>query len=302
MTAASPPTISPDALAHAYRHCRGVTSTHAKTFSFALRFLPRAKYNAVCAVYAFCRYADDIIDEAPASTKQEAVVAAITRWRQDIQAVYAGEHIDQPVMIAWANMLGKYPVKEAHALELIEGVTMDLSKDRYATYDELRVYCHKVASVVGLMTIEIFGYENAGTSRFAERLGLAMQLTNIIRDVGEDADKGRVYLPLDDMAEFGYTEADLFAHRVTPNFVRLMQFQIARAREAYAAAFRDIGFLNRDSRLCVKLMGGIYSDILTAVERNGYDVFDRRAFVSVYRKLLKVPRMCVWPLVEPTRA
>ncbi len=302
MPAAAPPTVSPEAIASAHRYCRAITNEHAKTFSFALSFLPSRKHEAVCAVYAFCRYADDIIDEAPAGTRREAVAAAIARWQRDIQAVYAGESPDHPIMLAWADMLHRYSVREEHALELIEGVTMDLGKSRYATYEELRVYCHKVASVVGLMTIEIFGYSDPGTSRFAEQLGHGMQLTNIIRDIGEDAGKGRIYLPLDELEQFGCSEDDLLQRRVTPNFVRLLKFQIDRAREAYTDAFSHIHLLNRDSQLCVKLMGAIYADILTAVERNGYNVFDHRAFVPLYRKMLKVPGLYFFPLVKPSRA
>ena len=302
MPTVSPPAVYAEKHAHAKRYCRAITDEHAKTFSFALSFLPKRKHEAMCAVYAFCRYADDIIDEAPAGTRREAVTAAIQRWHDDIRAVYAGETPEHPIMIAWADMLQRHPVGEEHALELIEGVMMDLGKNRYATFDELRVYCHKVAGVVGLMTIEIFGYRGDDTSHFAEQLGLGMQLTNIIRDIGEDAGKGRIYLPQDELAKYGYTEEDLLARRMTPNFERLLQFQIERARKAYVQAFTHIGMLNRDSQLCVKLMGAIYADILTAVERNGYNVFEHRAFVPLFRKVLKLPRLYFFPLVEPSRA
>lgn len=293
---------APGSLAHAYQYCRRITQEHAKTFFFALQFLPRDKHTAICAVYAFCRYADDIVDEAPAGSKREAVAAAVDRWRSDIQAVYAGRRVDHPIMLAWADMLQRFPVREEHALELIDGVTMDLRQNRYATYDDLRTYCYKVASVVGLMTIEIFGYRDPHTDRFAEKLGLAMQLTNIIRDVGEDAAKGRIYLPLEDLEQFGYSENDLLERKLNANFIRLLKFQIERARDAYVDAFMHIHLLNHDSQMCVKLMGAIYSEILTVVERNRYNVFDKRAFVSYFQKLLKVPRLYLFPLTEPTRA
>lgn len=293
-----PPTSTEDA--HAY--CRRITRHHAKTFSFALRFLPRPKWDAVCTVYAFCRYADDIIDEAPAGSRKEAVAAAIARWRDDLVAVYEGRTVEHPIMIAWADMLRDYPVPQEYALELITGVSTDLQRSRYETFSDLETYCYQVASVVGLMTIEIFGYSDPLTSDFAVKHGIAMQLTNIIRDVGEDAGKDRIYLPQDELARFGCAEEDFLAGKMTPAFIELMKFQIARARQYYAEAFRAIHLLNPDSQMCVKLMGAIYSDILTAVERNGYNVFDHRAFVPLTGKLLKVPRLYLFPLVEPTRA
>jgi phytoene synthase len=189
-------------------------------------------------------------------------------------------------------MLARYPVAQELPLELMRGVLMDTYKKRYETWDELRVYCYRVASVVGLMSSEIFGYHEPETLRYAEALGLAMQLTNILRDVGEDTRLGRIYLPQEDLRRYGVTEAELVRGEVSEGFRALMRFEIKRARALYAEAEQGIRLLERDTRFTVLLAARLYARILDAIERADFDVFTRRAHLSLPGKIWAAPH--VW--------
>lgn len=278
----------------AYEHCRRVTALHARTFYFASFFLGGTKRRACYAVYAFCRYIDDLVDDAAGAGPVDAaaVERTIRRWQGDLDAVYAGEDIGQPVMIAWADVLRHYHIPRELPDELVAGCMSDLREAvRYDTFEDLYGYCYKVASVVGLMTSRIFGYTDPTASERAIELGVAMQLTNILRDVGEDLSNNRIYLPADELSSFGIGENDLLERRVTPKFREMMRFQIARARKYYADAEPGIRLLDSDSRLTVRLMGHNYSRILDAIERNGYDVFSHRASVPFRRKMTSIPAL-----------
>ncbi|MGH9941479.1 MAG: phytoene/squalene synthase family protein [Pyrinomonadaceae bacterium] len=275
-------------LARAYSYCRETTRRHAKSFYFSARFLPREKRPAIYAVYALCRHVDDEVDEAGVLDEAGAR-AAVEKWRVELQAAYRGESVSSPVLIAWRDMLTRYRIAPELPLELMRGVLMDTYQKRYETWEELRVYCYRVASVVGLMTSEIFGYERPETLRYAEALGLAMQLTNILRDVGEDLRMGRVYLPRDEMRRFGVTEEDLIRGIVVEPFRALMRFQINRARALYAEAEQGISLLERDARFTVLLAARLYARILGEIERLDFDVFHRRAHLSFGQKLRALP-------------
>ncbi len=286
-----------ESLARAYEFCRQTTRRHAKSFYFCSQFLKPEKRRAIYAVYALCRHIDDEVDEA--GIRDEAgAQAAIERWRHELDAVYRGESLHEnlstvrsPVLLAWRDMLRHYTIAQELPLELMRGVLMDTHKTRYANWDELRIYCYRVASVVGLMSSEIFGYEKPETLGYAEALGLAMQLTNILRDVGEDYAMGRIYLPRDEMQKFGVTEDEIARGKVTDNFRALMRFEIARAREFYTEAEKGIPLLERDARFTVLLAARLYARILDAIEINDFDVFTRRAHLSFYGKLRATPRI-----------
>lgn len=287
----------------AYEHCRRVTLQHAKTFYFASIFLSKEKRAACYAVYAFCRYMDDLIDRNVEGNKgvvdRETIDLTIRQWERELDNVYMGmegsshdESECAPVMMAWADTLRRYRISRSLPGELIEGVMMDLqSPVRYETFEELRGYCHKVASVVGLMTSEIFGYSDPAALKHAADLGIAMQLTNILRDIGEDAAIDRIYIPREELERFDLDEACLFSGRLCDNFRRMMRFQIERAHSYYDSADLGIPMLEPDSRLTVTLMSHNYRRILSAIENQDYDVFSRRASIPLHRKLLSVPAL-----------
>ncbi len=293
--------LTPLHLKSAYEYCREVSWKHAKTFYFATHFLPAPKRRAVHAVYALCRYVDDLVDHSEDKLSQklltrDKIVMLINKWRADIEACYAGVLIDHPIMIAWHDTLKKYRIPKALPLELIDGVCMDLKQNRYETFDELYTYCYKVASVVGLMTSEIFGYASTKSLKHAVELGIAMQLTNILRDVGEDAQKGRIYLPLEDLKRFNLTEDEVLNGVMSEKFINLMKFEIERARYYYNESKKGIPMLSQDSRLAVTVSHDNYSRILRRIEEINYDVFNQRAFVSNTKKLALLPY--VWLKVK----
>ncbi len=287
---------SSDNLTAAYSVCRRVTMEHAKTFYLASFFLPRQKRNACYAVYAFCRYIDDLIDKQVdldnGVITRATIDTIITRWQADLDLVYAGTSVERPVMLAWADILQNYAIPRTLPDELIEGVMMDSNSSiRIGTFEELYHYCYKVASVVGLMTCEIFGYTNPDTPGYAVDLGIAMQLTNILRDIGEDLSNNRIYLPAEELNQFGLSEHDIASRVLTPQFRELMKFQIQRAREYYRRANIGIQMLEQDSRLTVRLMSHNYAKILDSIEANDYDVFSRRAYVPLHKKLMTIPTL-----------
>lgn len=292
---ASPDIIGPPVdLRAAYEHCRAVTMQHAKTFYFASIFLAKRKREACYAVYAFCRYVDDLVDceAAKGEVDDEAVTVALARWRSALDAAHVGTVEARPDIVAWVDTMERYSIDRALPELLIEGVMSDMRPSvRYATFDELYDYCYKVASVVGLMTSEIFGYSNRAALDYAVDLGIAMQLTNILRDVGEDLANNRIYLPAEELDRYGVDEHELRQGRATSAVQQLLRFQIDRARGYYARADRGIAMLERDSRLTVALMSTNYRRILDAIEGNRYDVFSRRASIPLYRKLVSVPTL-----------
>jgi phytoene synthase len=284
----APPRVRDGSLDAAYEYCRGVTREHARSFSFCARFLPAAKQRAIHAVYALCRYVDDVVDRAGALPDRDPR-ETLEAWRSKLRDAGPDDH---PALRAWRDASATFGIDAALAEELMRGVLMDLTQDRYATYAELEVYCYRVASVVGLMTSEIFGYSDPAALERAATLGLAMQLTNICRDVGEDAALGRIYVPRDELSQFGVDESAILARRLDERFVELMRFQIDRARRLYADAEPGIALLSRDSRFTVLLSSRLYGRILDRIGRNGYDVLSRRAYVPLHLKIAALP--AVW--------
>ncbi|MBS1792603.1 MAG: squalene/phytoene synthase family protein [Acidobacteria bacterium] len=280
----------------AYRYCEEVTRLHAKSFYFAAGFLPAAKRRAVFPIYAFCRHVDDEIDEL-GLRDEAAAIRAVERWQANLQMVYDGK-IDEErpandeqteVLTAWRDLLENYRIPPDLPRELVEGVLMDTRIKRYETFDELYVYCYRVASTVGLMSSEILGYREPKALAYAEAMGIGMQLTNILRDVGEDAEKGRIYLPQEDLRRFGVTTEQIFERRFDRNFEELVKFELERARSYYREGEKGIALLEKDSRFTVLLAARVYAKILDEIEKQHYNVFIRRAHTSRTQKLLAVP-------------
>lgn len=290
------------ALENAYKYCESVTRLHAKSFYFAAKFLPRVKQRAVFPIYAFCRHVDDEIDEIGDGNEAEAV-AAVERWKLYLREVYFPAERqtakdqrlktkDQTqVFLAWQDILKTYKIPQNLPLELVQGVLMDTSHKRYETFDELYVYCYRVASTVGLMSSEILGYSDKIALRYAEALGIGMQLTNILRDVKEDAARGRIYLPQEDLRAFNVSPEQILANEFDPNFAAMMKFQVERAREFYQKGEKGIAFLAKDSRFTVLLASRIYAKILDEIERQNYNPFTRRAQTTKLQKLLSIPQI-----------
>ena len=269
-------------LAECYALCRDIARNHSKTFYMSSTFLTPEQRRAVWAVYAFCRTADDIVDRtAPASER----LAQIDEWEAQLLAAYAGHAID-PIFTAYTDAAARFSIPLEPALALLQGARGDITIHRYATFGELREYCYLVASTVGLLVTPILGVTSDAALPYAIELGRAMQMTNILRDVGEDARMDRIYLPAEDLLRFGYTQEQLLASVVDDAFVALMRFQIARVRDMYAQAEPGIAMLAPQSRYTVRLALRLYSGILDAIEANGYDVFGRRAFVPTRQKVL----------------
>ena len=278
----------------AYNYCRQVTQQASKTFYWGSVFLPPPKRRAIWAVYALCRVVDDIVDEA---VNQEALRVGhlvgsknpekeLDYWRQSLERIYQhGGTNDGPIQCAWSDMLQHYAVPFQPVLELLDGVQMDLMVKRYQTFDELYVYCYRVAGTVGLLTSPIFGYSDDTALQHAVDLGVALQLTNILRDIGEDAHRDRIYLPQDEMMRFGYSEGELMSGVINEAFCELVRFQIVRADEYYRRSQPGIALLSTDCRLAVKLSGTLYHHILDRIRLNNYNVFTKRASVPLQTKL-----------------
>ena len=271
----------------AYEHCRSVTARSARTFYFASRFLAAEKRPPCYAVYAFCRYVDDLADEEGSGGGER-----IERWRGDLLRVYEGENVGSPELIAWGDVIRRYDIPRHLPELLIEGCLSDLRPViRYETFNELYDYCYMVASVVGLMTSRIFGYADPGAEKRAIDLGVAMQLTNILRDVAEDAANNRIYLPLDELHAAGLTEGAILQGELSDRFREFMRLQVERARLFYRSAEEGIDMLEPDSRLTVRLMSRNYARILDVIEGRDYDVFSGRASVSLTRKIFSIPQI-----------
>ncbi|HKJ33336.1 MAG TPA: squalene/phytoene synthase family protein [Balneolales bacterium] len=279
-----------------YNYCRYITKEYAKTFYLATRFLPNEKQRAIFAVYALCRTLDNIVDEEQqndsAMLHELDSVRLLEQWKFDLIRVYNHNYYgNNPVLLAFRDTIRHYPISLDLPLMLIDGVMMDLNKKRYRNFDELYDYSYKVASVVGLISSEIFGYENKKALDYAVDLGIAMQLTNILRDIGEDLERDRIYLPLDELHQFRISETDLFEHRVSKNFKEFMIVQIERARSYYKSAEKGIPMLTSGTRVPVYLAHHNYSRILDKIVENGFQVFNKRAYVSKMEKIGSLPQI-----------
>ncbi len=270
--------------ADAQAYCAAVTKKSGSNFYYSFLFLPKPRRDAMYALYAFCKEVDSAVDEPPPGSDPHH---QLRRWREELAAAYRGTPT-HPVTISLGEHARRLAVPQAYFDDLINGIEMDLTILRYATFQELSLYCYRVASVVGLICLHIFGLTSPRARDYAVNLGTAFQLTNILRDVGADAERGRVYLPQEDLARFGYSEDELFKRTYSPTFLELMRFESARAREFYDRARAAIDALpahDRRALTVAEIMRGVYLRILRRIERSGYRVFGPRIGLSSSHRL-----------------
>ncbi len=263
-----------------WRLCSVIAREYGRTFYLASQFLPPARRRAIHAIYAFCRIADDIADHA---TDVTAAARALDAWERQLDAP------TDPVAMAFAAVRAHYGIPVTPARDLLAGVRMDLTPQPFAAWDELNLYCYRVAGTVGLMVAPILGCQDDAALPHAVNLGIAMQLTNILRDVGEDARQGRLYLPLEDIAAFSCDPAAILNGQPNGDFAGLIAFEIARARSLYADSRRGLPALSPAGRLTTMAGSELYAAILTRIEELDYDVFARRAYIPTRRKLGALP-------------
>jgi 15-cis-phytoene synthase len=269
----------------AYKYAETITAEHSKSFYFASGLLPEEKRSAVRALYAFCRTVDDIVDESEDDERE----LRLDYWRRMVEH---GSFSDNDLTAAaWADTLVRYHIPRHYALQLIDGVTRDLFQARYQTFDELATYCYGVASTVGLMSMYIVGFKNNLAVPYAIKLGVALQMTNILRDVGEDYRNGRVYLPREEFAFYGIREQDIAEGHVTDNWRQFMKFQIERTRHLYHESWNGVKMLEREGQLAIGAASVFYQGILDDIEKHDYDVFTRRASLSAVGKVSRIPTL-----------
>jgi 15-cis-phytoene synthase len=284
---AAQPTVTeydPELLNQAYHYCDSLTAVHSRSFHLSSGLLPAHKRRATRALYAFCRVTDDIVDRPQPG---DDILQNLTAWRETALQTRPPE--DELVAVAWSDARRRYQVPPIYAEQLIDGVAQDLQRARYETFDQLAAYSYGVASTVGLMSMHVIGFAGPEAIPYAIKLGVALQITNILRDVGADWQTGRLYLPLAELSAFGLCEEDIAAGTVTPCWRRFMQFQIERNRQLYEEAWPGIQMLDRDGRFAIAAAAGLYQAILGDIERHDYNVFTRRAYVSGWGKLAALP-------------
>jgi phytoene synthase len=261
-----------------YAWCRRLARSQARNFYYSFLLLSREKRRAMCAIYAFMRYCDDLSDAEGVGDR----AAAIAKWEQDLRAALDGAPPDHPLWPAFADAVARFQIPRRYFLEMIKGVRSDLATRRIQTFEELYDYCYHVASVVGLTIIHIFGFRGEESLDLAEKCGIAFQLTNILRDVGEDAARGRVYLPAEDLQKFGVSP-ETFEPRA--QFLELMAFEAGRARRYYRESAPLIERIDPSSRASLRALIGIYSRLLERIVESNYDVLKRRIRVPVWEKM-----------------
>jgi phytoene synthase len=262
-------------------YCQDKAAHSGSSFYYSFLFLPAERRRAITALYAFCREVDDAVDEP---TDPSVARARLAWWRGEVAQLYAGAP-QHPVTRALVPAIGPFDIRQADLCEIMDGMEMDLTHSRYSDFAGLRLYCHRVAGVVGVLAARIFGYRNAQTLQYAEKLGLAFQLTNIVRDVGEDARKNRIYLPMEDLQRFGVPAADILNRRQSEKFLRLMEFQAERVEQCYAAAYAALPTEDRKAQRPGLVMAAIYRTLLDEIRRDGFRVLESRTALTPVRKL-----------------
>ncbi|MDD2776917.1 MAG: presqualene diphosphate synthase HpnD [Gallionella sp.] len=268
------------------QYCQEKTAASGSSFYYSFFFLPADKRRAMTALYAFCREVDDVVDEC---TDENVARTTLNWWREQVAAIYTGQP-QHPVAQALVPIVQQFNLPQEHFLEIIDGMAMDLDQPRYADFKALQLYCYRVASVVGLLSVEIFGYQDRQTLKYAHDLGIAFQLTNIIRDVGEDARRNRIYLPMDELAQFNVPAADILACRESENFKALMAFQIERAQRYYDQALSQLPAVDRKAQRTGLIMSAIYRTTLNELLASGCHVLKERISLT--------PRVKLWLAIK----
>ncbi len=263
------------------QYCQQKAAASGSSFYYSFLFLPPPRRRAIIALYAFCREVDDVVDEI---SDPQVAGAKLAWWRLEVTSLFSGQP-SHPVALALKPIVREFHLPEAHFQAVIDGMAMDLAQSRYLDFPALELYCHRVAGVVGLMSAEIFGYGDSATKGYARDLGIAFQLTNIIRDVGEDARRGRIYLPQDELQRFGVAPSALLRAEYSPEFRHLMRFQTGRARDWYERAFAQLPTQDRKAQRAGLVMAAIYRTLLDEIASDGYKVLDRRTSLTPLRKL-----------------
>jgi len=264
-----------------FKLAQRMTKHYAKTYYFASRFLPPEKRFAAYSVYAICRISDEIVDD-----QQATYLGGLAKTRENIELAYSDIALNDNLLLAFRHTVNKFKIPQQYFAELLDGMKMDLKSNHYETFNDLYNYCYKVAGVVGLIMLKIFGTKDNRAEKYALDLGIAMQLTNIIRDIKEDFERGRVYIPQQELKQFGVTQEHLSKSKVDENFKTLLKFQINRARQYYANCEKGMNLIdNKGSRFVALCMKEIYAAILGTIERNGYDVFSKRSYVDGLSKI-----------------
>jgi phytoene synthase len=267
-----------NAIDQSYEHCIRIARSRARNFYYSFVLLSRQQRKAMCAIYAFMRHCDDLSDE-PGSSR-----AALVAWRKQLDESLDGRFGPHPIWPAFHHTVRRFGIPHEYLHAMIEGVASDLEPRHFETFDQLYHYCYQVASVVGLTVIHIFGFDTPSALPLAERCGIAFQLTNILRDIREDAERGRIYLPADDLRRFGVSEDDLRTGNRSPEFLRLMQFEAARARSYYTESQPLLDLIHPRSRPSLWALIGIYSTLLDRIVGTNYDVFKQRVRLSAFEK------------------
>lgn len=275
----------------AYARCRELTRVHARNFYYGFILLPEPRRSAIYALYAFSRRADDAVDEAPDA---ETAAAGVEELRGQVARLYSGVvPPDDPVLVALADAVAHHGIARVHLDDLLDGMEMDIHPCVFETDGDLEGYCRRVAAAPGLASLSIFGYSDPRAPTHAAQLGVAMQLVNIIRDVGDDAARGRIYLPREAMRAAGVTPEDVLERRLTPALAGLLAAQARRARRTFDRSDALLGMLDPRARACVSMLGGTYRAILDRIEARGFDVFSARVGLSASRKLGLMARSAV---------
>lgn len=267
--------MSPD------EYCKDKAAKSGSSFYYSFLFLPELQRQAIIALYAFCREVDDVVDE---THEPDVARSTLEWWRQEITNTFKGK-ASHPVGKALQTAIQNFDLHEEYFMEIIDGMAMDLDQFSYPEFKHLALYCHRAASVVGLLSVEIFGYQNRKTLNYAENLGMALQLTNIIRDVREDAERGRIYLPQDELQQFNVKADDLLDHKSSPELIELLKFQTARARQYYQQAMQALPDSDRYTQRTGLIMSAIYQATLDEIEQDNFQVLQHRVSLTPVRKL-----------------
>lgn len=266
------------------QYSKQVMREYAKSFYFANRLLPLKKRNASYAVYAFCRFADNLVDNPRNRTKDE-INQEVINFRNEVELAFKYGESEHPALSAFIHFAKEFKIPKQYAIDLIDGVGMDIATDKYETFEELYVYCYKVASVVGLMMTYILGFKDEKALLYAEQMGVAMQLTNILRDIKEDKNNNRIYIPEEDLVKFNVTKEDIYKEVFNPNIQALVKYYVDTAESYYNNSYNGLPLLHKDARFSIQTAGKVYSEILNKIKQNNYNPFLGRVSVSQNQKI-----------------